>query len=87
MPMINMNSFSSKQKNHFGNFTYISNRASNIGANSTADGNKSYPPSHNAINHPGHRMVSKTTAVDEEDENKENDDDHGEMFVEIVAST
>jgi hypothetical protein len=32
-------------------------------------------------------MVSKTTAVDEEDENKENDDDHGEMFVEIVAST
>ena len=86
MPMMNMNSFSTKQKNHFGNFTYISNKASNIGATSQ-DGNKGHSTSHNAINHPGHRMVSKTTAVDEEDENKENDDDHGEMFVEIVAST
>lgn len=36
MPIMNMQSFASKQKNHFGNFTYIS-RQSNV-ANSAAVG-------------------------------------------------
>ena len=37
MPMMNMQSFATKQKNHFGNFTYIS-RQSNVNISISADG-------------------------------------------------
>lgn len=78
MPLMNMSSFTTRQQNHFEYFTYISNRQSNVGAPPTINDGK-------PIMHSGHRMVSKTTAVDEEDNEEDGDGgDHGEMYVEIV---
>ena len=83
MPMMNMNSFTTRQQNHFGNFTYISNKNSNImlsGASSPTADNQTIDTSSK-----DEKYSKNVSNRHFEDINEEEDDgDHAEMFVEIV---
>ena len=85
--MINMNSFTSMQKNHFGNFTYIANKQSNIMSSGERQGSTDTQTENTyQTDEKGYRGVHHKHFEDINEEEDENGGDHGEMFVEIVQS-
>jgi serine/threonine protein kinase len=100
MPLMNMNSFSTKQQNHFDRFTYIAG-----GGPLRTSGelhHPLFPGSHNEgiptaaslnLSNGGAVPVATTSGIEDrveeanEEEEEEDDNHHGEMFVEIVQAT
>jgi serine/threonine protein kinase len=100
MPMMNMNSFNTRQQNHFEYFTYIgTTRQSTTGATQSSQGQGGPTMGQGTLGagsklkfsgisnpHQHHINVSSNTRVDEEEEGEDDNGSHAEMFVEIVQS-
>ena len=94
MPMMNMNSFNTRQQNHFEYFTYIgSTRQSQVATSANtsqgqggpiAQTNNNKQHVNNPHQHHTKNTAQNTQAVDEVEEGEMEEGSHCEMFVEIV---